>query len=369
MFPWNKLPHDLRYLILQTFCSGIAREYLDAYLGNQRSVTEKLACFELVSDLAEPTHPAASFTSFLSAIQVNHEFNHLILESVRVEGGPFRLYLLILQRQTIATLAEIKTTPSHRCPTFGGSVDYIRTGLGNFWKNPLVIEDENLIPSVLYWSCQTTSDYLPHLGPWLSWHARWDHRHELNRRVNAVFFHPECRKMLSKHFREHMATGLPPPPLDHSDWAQMRADIEVLGLEWLVFDPSPIVGFYSVKILDQLAGTVNDLADHSDPELQSGRHFLLEEDLRRFYLNSCQQQSMDSWWFFPEMSIPREGEMPLVDCGTFINFREKRMYTYSSPEISIVWDNPYDKKTWKTLSTIEEIEEYRNNEVDWWDYI
>lgn len=77
MFPCNNLPHDIRYLILKTFCAEIAHEYLVTYVRNQQSVINKLECFEAVSDLVEPAHPAASFTSFLSAIQVNREFNAL----------------------------------------------------------------------------------------------------------------------------------------------------------------------------------------------------------------------------------------------------------------------------------------------------
>jgi hypothetical protein len=73
----------------------------------------------------------------------------------------------------------------------------------------------------------------------------------------------------------------------------MCADIEGLEVEWMVFDASPIVGYYSVKLLDQMAGTVDDL----DNELQSSgsRHFLLQEDLRRFGLNSCEEVCMDLW--------------------------------------------------------------------------
>jgi hypothetical protein len=82
MFPWNNPPHDIRYLILKTFCGEIAHEYLATYVRNQQSVTNKLECFEAVSDLVEPAHPAASFTSFLSSIQVNREFNLTLSSSV-----------------------------------------------------------------------------------------------------------------------------------------------------------------------------------------------------------------------------------------------------------------------------------------------
>jgi hypothetical protein len=173
--------------------------------------------------------------------------------------------------------------------------------------------------------------------------------------------------MISDIIRQRMEMGF--ASLGDPDREQIRAVIESSGPDWTVFEASPIVGYYSVKLLDQLAGTVDDLGDVSDSaELQSSgaRHYLLQEDLRRFGLYSFKERSMDLWWYFPEMSIQREGELVSIECGTFINFREKRMYTYSSPEIAIVWEDPYNKQTWRTLSTIEEIEEYRNNEVDWW---
>jgi hypothetical protein len=368
MFPWNKLPHDLRYLILKTFCSDLAHDYMGAYLGYQKSVTDKLACFDFdVSDLALTTHPAAaaSFRPFLSAIQTSREFNHIILCSIQLAGAPVRLYLQYLQLTILSTLVQISREKGHRCQSLGRLLDSIRIGIGNFWRNPLLTQDEDLIPSVLYWSCQQTSDYLPHLEPWLRRHAYWDDQDQGNRRVNAIFYHPEYRKLASNAFHRSLERGETAQD-PHEVLEQVMVDTVALGLEWVRFDAPLIVGYYSVKFLDQKAGTVDDFAIDSEAESSSTRQLLLQEDLRRFGLNSEQEAHMDLWWYFPEMSIQNEDEVPTINSGTFINFREKRMYTYSSPEIAIVWDNPYDKRTWKTLSTIEEIEEYRSKEVDWW---
>jgi hypothetical protein len=348
MFTWIRLPRDVRFLILETFCAELVHDYFTTFLAKQDLLSNAFDV-ENPEDSQLPQDapaPSSSLESFVSAIQTSNEFNNLILNCIRLHGISTRLYLQQMQHllvSEISNFAEGRSPHSWRAHPLilVGGVEFLRKGLGNFWKNPVVIEDKDLLPSVLRWS-GCNCNYIPLLEPYLAYHSVVDPHGYADLEPPAIFYHNlEGFARTSDGITRQ--TGQEPPISQVIEEMDRNEELDASYTAW---DVSPRLGIKRVQLLDQVAGIVDGIA----PSGVDG-HLLLEADL---------MTSPGAWWYLPEMSVAaRELDILRGFSGTFVNFKERRMYAYPRPERAVVWEDPHDRDIWEILDNVEDLEEYR----------
>jgi hypothetical protein len=310
MVRWDSLPHDIRLLLLRTFCGEIINDFEslstsiwdiadDSYFDNEPD-------FENPPPREWPPTPAP-LKSFMSAITTCREFNHIILQQVKFDG---RSPLDVLKGQQLHSVDQLIRTYYDEVSSSVVNVALYCQATGCFWKNPLIMESNAIIPSVL--RCTTTHSsqiLLPHIEPWL----------------NHLFRVPED-------------SDGPPPDVRLSDFADSRGETRISShfqIKW------------GSKHFNQEIGTVDSVSR----DLGDGPS-LVEEDIS--------QSPAEQWWLFLPLSL--EAQYHELE-WMLVNYREQRMYVGPNASEALAWRgrDVYDMSTWARLTSIEEIRDYGRN--------
>jgi hypothetical protein len=85
-----------------------------------------------------------------------------------------------------------------------------------------------------------------------------------------------------------------------------------------------------------------------------------EEEDQTLAAQDIRSSPTGQWWLLPETSFGADDRMGNAT-WVLINFVEKRMYVLGNRHEALVWDDPWDMKSWTKFTTLEEIQNHRNN--------
>jgi hypothetical protein len=85
-----------------------------------------------------------------------------------------------------------------------------------------------------------------------------------------------------------------------------------------------------------------------------------EEKDQTLTAQDIRSSPVEQWWLLPGVSLAADDRMGNY-IWVLINFVEKRMYTEGNRHEAVVWDDPWDFRSWKTFTTLEEIRNHRKN--------
>jgi hypothetical protein len=85
-----------------------------------------------------------------------------------------------------------------------------------------------------------------------------------------------------------------------------------------------------------------------------------EEEDQTLAAQDIRSSPTGQWWLLPKTSFGADDRMGNAT-WVLINFVEKRMYVLGNRHEALVWDDPWDMKSWTKFTTLEEIQNHRNN--------
>lgn len=307
MASWDSLPHDIRLLLLRTFCIEIINNFKSlrksVWLTADKSYFDTELEHADSPPLAWPPTPAP-LKSFMSALTSCREFNYIIMQEVKFRG--FSPIDVLKAHQEHSVDRIVRKYHSKKSPSGVVSVALYGLATGSFWKNPDII---GYTPDILQRTTMRSAPlFLPHIEPWLnSYFAEPGSSHRPE--DVALHYHlPGQRKYTGGCFEVN--------------WGAKRhyeiGTVDSLSLGWLVDPPS-----------------------------------LAEEDVG--------QSPAEQWWLFLPLSYG-----PLVDDDLhwiLVNYEEQRMYVGPNAYEALVWkgSDVCDMGAWARLRTMDEIRNHARN--------
>ena len=347
MFPWGRLPTDIRCLVLKAFCLEIIRAYEDAFSESKYMLKRIIETgteggFHVPEDFV---YPSATLSSFVSAIQACREFNDIILNILVVHNDSPRDHLYSLQAELLRRIVtwEIFFEQDPEIQDINnivhGSFEFYLRSLGNFWKNPLVIENWTIPTIVSNAGRKTSPTYFPRLGPWLAHHSVENPGYPALT-LDAFSYtkddYDQCTTA-QKEFQDTVFSTYDTRPLPKPSW-----------------NVSPRIGLKRVNVYGKVVGTIVGISPSSNhPE---AGEVLLEVDIKT--------SRMDDWWYIPQLCNSYGIGGREMEFGAFVNYKERRLYYLQNPRRTLAWEHPLDGlERWKSLHSLEEIVERRNRRL------
>jgi hypothetical protein len=297
------LPPELRTKILKALCVAIIAEFetLKDSIDFRRTKKPNPK-FHNPSQWHSPN----SLKSFHSALLTSHEFNDTIEKIIKINGRSPRDVLLEKQAETVRTMTtKIEDMDPTNYPTMAW---YCKTA-GYFWRNPLVINDPELLPLVLRWMDGNSGNHLiPHLEPWLDQHAAED----------DTYSESDAYIMISPVDNEKRT-------MEDCFYATVQGSIK------------------GVQVVHQYVTTGNKFVRKEDEDDMEREETLGEKDVN----------SSPDWWCFWKLAEEMESEDAAWD-WVFINYKVKRMYL-GEITTAIKYHDIWDERTWERVKTLEEL--------------
>jgi hypothetical protein len=297
---WDSLPHDIRLLLLRTFCIEIIKDFRSLRKSVWLTADKSYFDTELESTsppLAWPPTPAP-LKSFMSALTSCRELNYIILHEVKFKGvSPIDILKAAQERSVDALIRKYKAKNS------SGLVSVALYGLaaGTFWKNRKLI----WYPLDILRRTTTRSAplYLPHIEPWLKYHF------------------PQPR------------SSRPPNDVALYYLVGNREYACFFEMNWCAKRRNEIGTVVSLR----LGGLVKSLS-------------LAEQDVG--------QSPAEQWWLFLPLSYGPQ--VRRHQHWIFVNYEEQRMYVGPNASEALVWKgrDVCDMGAWARLTTMDEIRDH-----------